>query len=280
MASLKPNPEALPVWSSWPGVTNTAARLGVRRNAIPQYVDDGELVEVIAADGSKRYDPATIDALEANLRAVVKNEATTETSADALKASNDLLRQAHDHIDKLINLLINGFEKSLEAVNRTNQRLSEENCKLAAVHWDAVAAREAAMSEASIRDLEQSKVDATNARRNKMLDTILPGVRPFIQAISGAISAWALGEAPAMRLLSTFSDDQLEALCGSEFLSDEQKDLLRDYLDKRKAARNGSQEGKQEGNQETSQEGKPQEGNQEDRQESKQQETGFAETES
>lgn len=139
-------------------------------------------------------------------------------------------------------------------LERSNAKLSEANAKFEAAHWEAVAAREDALNDKSERELRQQELEATNKRRQTIVDTVAPGVRPILSAMADAVKGWATLH-PANKLVSSFRVEQLELLLETELLSADQKELLRSYLESRKAQANGSKEGNaqasEEGNQAT-----------------------------
>jgi hypothetical protein len=264
MASQLPLDEPDPKWLSWPGLTSTAGRLGCSRNQIPRFVADGELVEVIASDKSKRYDPASIDSLAGALKTQQANEVGSgDTSSDVVRSAVSLLAQQQEYTGRLLQLTIDGFERALKVLTTANEQLSSEVTRLSSGHLEAVRAREEALNENTERRMRLDAEQAAQARRDKALDTILPNVPTVLTQVGQALSNWASGgtlAANALRLIGSFETAQLEALADSEFLSDEQKELIREHLKERAEAN---------GNQEESQEAKPEE---------KQREASFQET--
>lgn len=255
-----------PGWNGWPGPTAAAAILGCKRRDLQAYVADGELKEFKAPDKTVRYDPASVNALKDSLIAAIANERQTEVSADVAKIAAELVKQAQGHVDRCIELMLSHYERAMKVVIDTNGALLERAERAESVFLQAIVARESALDASQERKLELDAQQATQARRDEILAVIKPGVPLFMKSVTDALLVWAGGDAAlAKRLLDSFDRERLEVLLETEFLTAEQKELIRDLLKRRT---DGQQKGNQEGGKEDAQEG-GQEGNQEGGQEAR-----------
>jgi predicted nucleic acid-binding protein len=262
-----------PTWLSWPGATAACAQLGCKRKDLQQFVTDGELAEVTMGDGSKRYDPTSVEALKKTLALAIQNERSQDVSTDVVRSMVEHLKQAHAHNERLIELLLKHYETAMTVVTTANTHLQERCDRAETILTDAMIAREAALDDQATRKLVLDREAAAEMRRARMLDAVLPGIEPVMTNLAEAGLALVMGPEGSLykRLVDSFDDTRIEVLLNSGFLDPTQAELLREILRKRHGSKEesrqeGSQEGAQEGSQEGGQEG-GQEGTQEGSQE-------------
>lgn|SRR5512138_434933 len=261
-------------WNRWPGRVTAASILGVSQLVLRNMIQEGQLREYKAPDNSRRYNPEELDELSSTLatnRDSESAEATTRVggvAVEGMKTAQDLLKQQQGHNERLLNLVINGFESSQKAMVAILERLASHNERLEQTHYDALAAADAMNAASRMADTDQALKISAEERRNQLVAAILPQIAPLLGNLTNAAQDWVQKRSTALtpaepdpglvarpktelpiapsadsvesvaeqaeRLLRSVGSEKLELLANSGLLADEDSNLARGILERLK----------------------------------------------
>ena len=227
--TTKPNgvSDTLPEgWNVWPGLNESARRLGCAHSVITKLVRDGAVQRIIDPTGTPRYSPTDLEAS----RGLFDEEPKGGIGHEEFRAGTELVKQVLAHHEKMVPLLVAGYEammKSAEArvlaVGEEIKKRDERIAELERERDENAKAREAALSDEHARLLAERSLEAAERRKDKTLDVARDKLLPLL------LQKWGLGD-PRMQigseLLGTIKRDQLLGLLAIGVLDEKQAALV------------------------------------------------------
>lgn len=148
----------LPDPKSWPTKAEAARAVGVTPLTIKRWQQKGELHSIFdSATNTWRYNPEELQ--------VLGNSVDTMDPAQLISSAKDLVEQAHDHVEKLIN----PAHKYLELMEAENEHLRKRCEQLENQIFKMFEVHEAALSLQSQREMERWSAEQREARKQWVL---------------------------------------------------------------------------------------------------------------
>lgn len=178
----------------WLSRTEARTILGVNGIAFQRLVATGELTQYRIDGNTRVFDPQEVaDLSETNLDDPVPG---TSAPSENISAATKLVTQAQAHVEKLVNLMVSGQEKSQAMYERTIGTLTERITQLEKTHNEALRVKEENAWNHLEREVVLEKMTGDETRRREIWTNILPHVAPIVQGLS-------LGVANAMPWVKT-----------------------------------------------------------------------------
>lgn len=182
------NGAALPEgWEDWPTLAQAAPLIGLTSAKLSQLVKLGAIKKYAAPNskgsklGSYRFDPDDLERLEETLADEAEKE-TVPTTADTIRASNDGMKQAQAHAERLITLFEGPYQSVLAALKEENAALRADNQALRAERTALEALREQVRSTAAIEQIAMAEMKSSAETKAQALEMAKPVVKHFINA--------------------------------------------------------------------------------------------------
>jgi hypothetical protein len=188
--NLETNPDA---WRRWPGRANAPGIVGITKRRFRELLDQQRIQEFEAPDGSLRYSPRDLRALadEVALEDPVADETSRTTvggiAIDTAKAAGDLLKQNQGHLERIVEVMLRGYDKGMTAMAQALDFATRQNVEMRR-EIDTAKQKEAA------QDIEmlQANTDAAvrlqqEERRTFIVSEMVPKLAPVLGTISEAV---------------------------------------------------------------------------------------------
>lgn len=218
---------------SWLRAVQVSREFGMHVRVLSKLAAEGKVRREKNATGTFVYCPEDVLAFQQAQGEVEQDAHKTEV---VLSNGNDLLKQAHGHIEKMFAPAMAATNAAQEMLRQANADLRAENSELRKLHLDLVKAREEMLNDAHSRELAGKMWEASEARKQKVFGVLAQG--PLPKLLSQVMAAFGLDEtasgqtAAAIELLKSLEGAQLEALLMTDFVTDEQKELIRKVMAK------------------------------------------------
>lgn len=148
----------------WPDRKEAAARKGVSTTTI-RNLEKRKLLTPVRVGGIYRYDPEELDDVEA----VDSNEIRM---ADLLAAATMLVKQSHDHCEKLVSLITVPSQNLQATYDKINERQNARVESLETKNATMIENAEQAVSIQHERHLEEVKLEASEKRKSVIFDQL------------------------------------------------------------------------------------------------------------
>lgn len=217
-------------WNRWPGRTAAGRVIGCSPLEFRRLIQEGAVKEYKAPDESRRYNPEELDELAEQWASKESDETTVGGKPiEGMRAASDLLKQSQGHVERVLNVAITGFEKTLSAMNAIVERLAADNQQLSKIIQDGATARqqaEALQLEAAVE--AETRISAER-RREQLVAALLPHVGPVLGRIAEAVGASLPGgsKQEAEQDPDTMSDAAQTALPPAVTIEQKAYELLR-----------------------------------------------------
>jgi DNA-binding transcriptional MerR regulator len=213
-----PDPAEVEGWLTGSEVT----ALGVTPRALSRWSENGVVQRAKDAAGQWRFNPADIE----QQRGRVQSSGSKDEVLEAFRA---MLAMQVGHLERTWALVHEPSHKLLELMSTENDRLAKRNEKLEDRHLQFLELFEKLMTNQHQRELEARVVDQREARKDKAFGKLTDAAPAFLQQVFGGMGASAL--------VKSITDEQLQVLTVAEFLTDEQKRMLKAELGRRAKAK-------------------------------------------
>lgn len=211
--------------ANWPTINEAVSQTNAARRTLERAGERGDIRRVKDAAGVYHYDPQ--DLLDFEAQPVGRpSSPSSEVLEETFKGSSTLLRQVYHHLERIEAIRYKAIDANLECLRRENERLSKENQALTSGYWDAISAREKALDEQHVRDLE-TQVEAQREKRKDSMAKVFTDKAPgIVDQILGS-SAGDLAKASlAVEFLKSFPPAMVEGMLEGDFLTQHQRELL------------------------------------------------------
>jgi DNA-binding transcriptional MerR regulator len=239
-----------PIPKGWLKASVLVRECGGSLRTIQRWGSDGRISSVKDPTGARYYNP---EEYVAELDKEDTERDDSQKTGIVLNGSNELLKQAHHHLEKLMGPAHEATREVLECLRKENGELRALNSKLIETHLENVKARESMLSEHHQRELTTRMFESHEARKRAAFDALKA---PAGLLLARLVGGGAVGVVPsdtmpapsgalvaARDLLASLTDDQLSMLLGAdmvkqaltafletELLDEHQKDLVRQVL--------------------------------------------------
>src|SRR4051812_27851468 len=219
-------------WLHWPTDKQVREELGINPPQLTAYLRKGYLTRWKCDDDVCRFNPLEVELCKAklgqNMAADVaeQREANTELK-DILRRATDLLKQCHDHQEKMFALIATPIEKGTSFTNKIIDQQNEALAKAMEQADTAIQLREQLLSQAHERDLKTAKWAATQEHVSKGIDKLTELAAPFIGQIAANLG---LKKHPIFELFESLDPQMLIALANTGMLNEFQIQKLRELM--------------------------------------------------
>jgi hypothetical protein len=219
-------------WQRWPTDKQVREELGVNPPQLQAYLRKGYLTRWKCEDDVCRFNPLEVELCKArlgqNMAADVaeQREANTELK-DILRRATELLKQCHEHQEKMFSLIATPIEKGTAFTNKIIDQQNEALAKAMEQADTALQLREQLLSQAHERDLKSAKWAATQEHVSKGIDKLTELVSPFVGQIAANLG---LKKHPIFELFESLDPQMLVALANTGMLNEFQIGKLRELM--------------------------------------------------
>jgi hypothetical protein len=210
--------------ANWPTINEAVTHTNAARRTIERAGERGDIRRIKDAAGVYHYDPQDLEEFEAKPLGRPPSP-SAEVLEETFKGSSSLLHQVYRHLERIEVIRHKAIEANLECLRRENERLSKENQSLTTGYWDAISAREKALDEKHIRDLETQVETQREKRKDSMAKVFVdkaPGILDQVLGSSADLAKAGL----AVEFLKSFEPAMVETMLETDFLTPKQRELL------------------------------------------------------
>lgn len=188
--NLETNPDA---WRRWPGRANAPGIVGIGKRRFRELLDQQRIEEFEAPDGSIRYSPRALRKLsdEVALEDPDADDSARMTvggiAIDTAKTSVDLLKQTHGHLERVVEVMLRGYDKGMAAMASALDSATRQNAEMRRVI-------ESAKEKESQQDLAMLEAQTEAAckisqeeRRTMLASELVPKLTPVLGAITDSV---------------------------------------------------------------------------------------------
>lgn len=179
-------------WQDWPTLTQSAKLLRISKERFSEYVKLGVIKKYPAPNsrgsalGSYRFNPTDLDELEERLEdeEVERREEplVSPTTADTVRASNEGMKMAQEHAQRLVSLFEDNFKFVMAAIREENAALRADNALLRLERKDLEQMREEVRATKSVEALAMAELKSEADTKAQAIEIAKPIVKHFINA--------------------------------------------------------------------------------------------------
>lgn len=222
-------------WNLWLSLGKATALLNAPTSFVYRMVAEGNIRTLIAPDGLTKYNPDDVKECRALLETDSEKKAGGLT-ADEFKAGNELVKFVMTSFERMVPILVSGFESSnaraVEQLDRLETIIEKREARIKVLEEERdrnAAEREKQLSDEHARRLVEASFEAGERRKDKAFGVLTDKFAPIV------FSKLGLDQNPkiksGMALLTSIKRDQMLALLAlGDMLEENQKRLILELL--------------------------------------------------
>ncbi len=204
-----PDPAEVENWLTGSDVT----ALGVTPRALSRWSENGLVQKAKDAAGQLRFNPADVEQQR------TRSQAASGSRDEVLESFRALLNMTLGHLERSWGQVHEPGQRLLDLLATENDRLAKRCEKLEDRHLQFLDLFEKLMTNQHQRELESRVVDQREARKDKAFGKLADAAPAFLAQLASGLGA--------KKLVDSIDDEQLSVLTVAEFLTEEQRAILK-----------------------------------------------------
>lgn len=227
-------------WRTWPTLNQVATKLDMPAVQLRALVRHKAVPALHCTDSTWRMRPDDVEALAASFEiesddaeagVTSKKNIKERAEVNLLKGAVDLLKQAQDHVQKMVSSLVVPQQKALELLVNYSDTLQKRVAALESNRDELQRQKETLANENTIRDLATNAAKEDEQRKNELWKMLLDRAPHLLGQVEASILEKHPDHGPkilaARDLVTSLEPAMLVALLEGDLLTAEQKEKVK-----------------------------------------------------